>query len=89
MVEPESGRTMTVFTDQPGIQFYSGNLMKPCTGKGGREYGKRDAFCLEAQCFPNSMEVTHFPTPVLRANDTYEQKTVYRFGICRDKEKGE
>ena len=89
VVEPESGRTMTVFTDQPGIQFYSGNLMKPCTGKGGREYGKRDAFCLEAQCFPNSMEVTHFPTPVLRANDTYEQKTVYRFGICRDKEKGE
>ena len=44
VVEPESGRTMTVFTDQPGIQFYSGNLMKPCTGKGGREYGKRDGF---------------------------------------------
>ena len=80
---------MTVYTDQPGIQFYSGNLIKPCTGKEGRKYGVREAFCLEAQYFPNSMEAVHFPSPVLHAGETYQQKTVYRFGICRDDEKEE
>lgn len=87
--EPESGRCMTVYTDQPGIQFYSGNLIKPCTGKEGRKYGVREAFCLEAQYFPNSMEAAHFPSPVLHAGETYQQKTVYRFDVCRDGEKEE
>jgi len=82
VTEPTSGRMMEVLTTEPGLQFYSGNfLSKSETGKGGKVYDFRTAFCLEAQHFPDSPNQPAFPSTVLRPGETYKQKTVYRFGV--------
>jgi aldose 1-epimerase len=78
--EPESGRKMEVLTTEPGIQFYSGNFLDGSDiGKGGRAYGRRSAFCLETQCFPDSPNKSHFPNSILRKGETFNSETVYRF----------
>ncbi|MDP2981850.1 MAG: aldose epimerase family protein [Candidatus Latescibacter sp.] len=80
VVEPESGRTLEVFTTEPGIQFYSGNFLDgSITGKKRKIYNKRDGFCLETQHFPDSVHKPHFPSTVLRPGEEYSQTTVYRF----------
>lgn len=77
---PTNGIVMETLTTQPGIQFYSGNYLDGCpAGKGGAPYAKRWAFCLETQTFPDAPHHVHFPSAVLRKNETYRQKTVYRF----------
>jgi aldose 1-epimerase len=79
---PKSGRTMSVFTDQPGIQFYAGNFLDgSITGKGNTIYQHRNGFVLETQHFPDSPNHPNFPSTVLRMGDTYESKTVFQFGI--------
>lgn len=78
--DPASGRTLEVWTTKPGLQFYSGNQMKDATGKGGITFGHRNGFCLETQFFPNSMKYHHFPSPVLKAGETYHHTTVFRLG---------
>ena len=78
-----SGRVMDVYSDLPGIQFYSGNFLdgtKPY-GKGGKPVEKRDGLCLETQAYPNSMRFDNFEKPVLKAGDTYHHVTVYRFRV--------
>lgn len=79
----ESGRTgirMTVETTLPGIQFYAGNYMDGCpAGKGGAQYGYRDAVCLETQFFPDTPNHPAFPQCVLRPGEVWEQETVFRF----------
>lgn len=78
----ESGITLACETMQPGVQFYTGNFLDGTTrGKNGARYARRSGFCLETQAFPNSVNCPEFPQPVLRAGETYRQKTVYRFGI--------
>ncbi len=77
--EPGSGRTLEVFTTQPGIQFYSGNFLTTMTGKGGQTYHKRSGLCLETQHFPDSPNQPNFPSTVLRAGDVYRQTTVFQF----------
>lgn len=68
VIEPNSGRKLNVYTNMPGVQFYSGNFLDDSyIGKGGAQYGKRHGFCLETQYFPNAMKHKHFPSPVLRA----------------------
>ena len=80
--EPTSGRTMEVFTDQPGIQFYSGNFLKGnLKGKGGVAYGQHYGFCLETQHFPDSPNRPNFPSTVLKADETFHSSTEYRFGV--------
>jgi aldose 1-epimerase len=80
--DPGSGREPTVFTDQPGIQFYSGNLLDgTLVGPGGRAYRQGDAFALETQHFPDSPHHPHFPSTVLRPGQTYRTTTVYRFAV--------
>lgn len=74
-----SGRQLTVWTDKPGVQFYTGNHLDAVPGKGGNLYGKRSGFCLETQYFPNSMKNTRFPSPVLRKGDQYHFMTLYQF----------
>jgi aldose 1-epimerase len=82
VVEPESGRTLDIYTDQPGIQFYSGNFLDgTITGKGGRVYQHRYGFCLETQHFPDSPNHAAFPPTILRPGDRYETRTVFRFGV--------
>lgn len=77
---PISGRIMKVYTDKPGIQLYTGNMIdcvKP--GKSGRVYEKRDALCLETQFFPDSVNHLEFPSPLLREGEKYDFTTVYAF----------
>ncbi len=78
--EPTSGRVMEVFTTEPGVQFYSGNFLDgSLTGKGGVTYEQRTGFCLETQHFPNSPNEPSFPSTILRPDETYRSRTIYRF----------
>ncbi|MEZ5351939.1 MAG: aldose epimerase family protein [Bryobacteraceae bacterium] len=78
--EPGSGRVMEVHTTQPGVQFYTGNFLDgSLTGKGGKVYKQRYAFCLETQHFPDSPNKKDFPTVVLEPGQEYKSSTVYRF----------
>ncbi len=80
--EPVSGRTLEVTTDEPGIQFYTGNFLDgTLTGKGGTVYGKNAGFCLETQHFPDSPNQPAFPRTVLQPGDTYHSVSVYKFGV--------
>ena len=84
VTEPTSGRTMEVWTTEPGIQFYTGNFLDGTNlGKGGKAYQYRTAFCLEAQHFPDSPNRENFPSTVLRPGDFYKQKTIYKFSTMK------
>ena len=71
---------MTVETTQPGVQFYSGNGIRPRTGRGGRVLGTHDGLCLETQHFPDAPNHPSFPSTRLDPGATYRERTVYRFG---------
>ncbi|MCW1093804.1 galactose mutarotase [Streptomyces sp. RS2] len=78
--ENASGRTLRIATDQPGLQFYSGNFLDgTLTGTGGSLYRQGDALCLETQHFPDSPNQPSFPSTVLRAGETYRTSTVHSF----------
>ncbi|HVO72673.1 MAG TPA: aldose epimerase family protein [Ignavibacteriaceae bacterium] len=78
--DPKSGRYMEVLTDQPGLQFYSGNFLDgSAKGKNGISYGHRTGLCLEAQVFPDSPNKKNFPSAVLKPGETYHQTTIYKF----------
>jgi aldose 1-epimerase len=78
--DPGSGRVLKVLTDQPGIQFYSGNFLDGSVkGKGGKPYELRSALCLETQHFPDSPNHPAFPTTELKPGDRYHTVTIYRF----------
>ncbi|GAA3944496.1 aldose epimerase family protein [Hymenobacter algoricola] len=80
--EPVSGRTLHVVTDQPGVQFYTGNFLDgTLTGRHGVRYGKHAGFCLETQHFPDSPNQPAFPSTILRPGHTYQTTTEYRFGV--------
>jgi aldose 1-epimerase len=84
VVDPASGRTMDVSTTEPGVQFYTGNKLDGSyNGKSGHVYGKRSAFCLETQHFPDSPNKANFPSTVLRPGQEYKSTTVYAFGVSR------
>jgi aldose 1-epimerase len=78
--EPTSGRWLKVYTDQPGIQFYSGNFLDGLAGKGGKTYPQHSGFCLETQVFPDSPNHANFPSAVLKPGQTYKTTTTYQFG---------
>ena len=77
----KTGIEMTVDTDLPGIQVYSGNFLTERKGKNGQVINKRSALCLETQLYPNAMNCYAFPSPVLRAGAHLHSETVYSFGI--------
>lgn len=80
LYDPQSGRVMEILTDQPGMQFYSGNFLDgTTTGKGSLKYNQHTALCLETQAFPDSPNKAHFPSVVLRPGEEYKQTTIYRF----------
>ena len=78
--EQKSGRVLEVSTTEPGIQFYTGNFLDG-TGpsKGGKTYGRRSAFCLETQHFPDSPNHPNFPSTVLRPGQQFRSTTIYKF----------
>ena len=80
--EPVSGRTMEVTTDQPGVQFYTGNFLDgTLKGKGDTVYGKRYGFCLETQHFPDSPNQPKFPSTILKPGETFHSTSSYKFGV--------
>jgi aldose 1-epimerase len=80
--DPATGRTLEVTTDQPGIQFYTGNFLDgTLKGKGGTVYGKHAGFCLETQHFPDSPNQPKFPSTELKPGATYHTVSTYKFGV--------
>ncbi|MCI0563611.1 MAG: galactose mutarotase [Nitrososphaera sp.] len=82
--EPTSGRTMEIWSTEPGIQFYSGNFLDgSITGKGGTQYVRHAGFCLEPQHYPDSPNQPTFPSTVLKPGETYSQEIVLKFGVIK------
>jgi aldose 1-epimerase len=79
VTDPKSGRTIEMYTDQPGVQFYTSNFLNDVKGKDGKVYPHWGAFTLEAQHFPDSPNQPSFPSTVLKPGDKYSQTTVYKF----------
>jgi aldose 1-epimerase len=78
--EPTTGRVLEVLTDQPGIQFYTGNFLDGTVkGTDGKVYKQRYAFCLETQHFPDSPNHPKFPTTELKPGETFKSTTIFRF----------
>ncbi|XP_069684739.1 galactose mutarotase-like [Periplaneta americana] len=88
---PPSGRTMEVYSDQPGVQLYTANYLpdpssgdKLTVGKNGANYMKHGAFCLETQNFPDAVNHENFPNSILKPGYTYKHTVVYRFGVLNN-----
>ncbi len=81
ITEPDSGRTMEVYTTEPGVQFYSDNWADGYPGSKGATFGKRSALCFEAQHFPDSPNRPYFPSVILKPGEVYLQRTIYKFGV--------
>lgn len=78
--EPGSGRFLEVFTDQPGLQFYSGNCLNgSIKGKNGISFKPRTGLCLETQRYPDSPNKPSFPSAILKPEKTYRHTTIYKF----------
>lgn len=79
----KTGIAMEVYTDLPGMQFYTGNFIdEGLVGKNGARYGKNTGLCFETQYFPNAINVPSFKQPVLKAGEAYNTTTVYKFVNC-------
>lgn len=76
-----SGRIMEVFTNEPGIQFYSGNHINNVVGKNNIVYQNRNAFCLETQHFPDSPNQSNFPSTLLKPGEEYYSFCIYKFSV--------
>ena len=78
--ESTSGRVLEVLTDQPGVQFYTGNFLDgSVTGKQGHVYKRRFGLCLETQHYPDSPNHPDFPSTILKPGETFRSKTVFKF----------
>ena len=77
----DTGISMDVFTDNFGMQVYSGNFLNGTVGKNGRIHGKRAAICLETQGFPNAVNQVTFPSIIVKAGKTYSKRTTYAFSV--------
>ncbi|NIF55830.1 aldose epimerase family protein [Burkholderia sp. Ax-1724] len=81
VVEPESGRVLSVETDQPGLQFYSGNRLEGVRGRDGSTYRRNSGLCLEAGGFPNQINMPDRESMIVTREKPYRQVTVYRAGV--------
>lgn len=82
VINTESGRVLEVYTNEPGIQFYSGNFIDgTIAGKNGIKYDSRSAFCLETQHFPDSPNKEQFPSVILNPDDEYYSVCIYKFDV--------
>jgi aldose 1-epimerase len=82
VTEPITGRTLEVWSTEPGLQFYSGNFLDgTITGKGGQVYQYRNAIALEPQHFPDSPNHPNFPSVELKPGEVYHNTIIYRFGL--------
>ena len=82
LVDPDSGRTMTVETTEPALQFYSGNFLDgTIVSADGKTFPKQSLLCLEAQHYPDSPHRPAFPSTLLEPGETYRQTTIHHFGV--------
>ena len=82
LYSPTSGITMMVYTDEPGIQVYSGNFLDgTVTGKKGITYQQRCGICLETQKYPDTPNKPEWPSAVLRPGETYQSHTTFAFSV--------
>lgn len=82
--DPGSGRFLEIWTDAPGVQFYSGNFLDGFSGKGGAHYGKYHGFCLETQRFPDAIHhrgEPGWPEVILRPGEIYRHRMRHQFGV--------
>jgi aldose 1-epimerase len=83
VAEPTTGRTLDIYTTEPGVQFYSGNFLDgSAVGKHGHVYQRRYGLALETHHYPDSPNQPSFPNVILRPGQTYRTRTVYRFGVA-------
>ncbi|MFN5423221.1 MAG: aldose epimerase family protein [bacterium] len=83
VIEKTSGRKLEVFTNEPGVQFYSGNFMDGSQKGRGTAYQFRTGFCLETQHFPDSPNQPAFPSTVLKPGEKYSSQTIYKFSTVK------
>ena len=84
--EPNSGRVMTLASNQPGMQLYTGNFLDgSAPAKDGANYARHTGFCLETQHHPDAINNPAWPQPVLRPGETYRHRMVFAFSTDRDK----
>ncbi|MDN3202908.1 aldose epimerase family protein [Algoriphagus sediminis] len=79
VLHPESGRKMEMYSDNVGVQFYTGNFINEFEGAGGKIYEKHWGFCLESQNWPDAINHENFPSPILRPGEKYTHEIIYRF----------
>jgi aldose 1-epimerase len=79
LYEPHSGRVLTLYTTEPGVQLYSGIHLNGLSGKGGAVYDRYGGLCLETQHYPDSINQPGFPSVVLRPGETFRSVTVHAF----------
>jgi aldose 1-epimerase len=83
--EPTTGRTLTVTTTEPGLQFNTANALDgTITGKSGHVYRARYGLCLETQHFPDSPNQPSFPSAILRPGETFRSRTEFAFGVRKN-----
>lgn len=80
-MDEASGRVMEVYTDLPGVQFYTANSLATDMGKGGTTYHERDGYCFETQYFPDAVNKPEFVSSVLKAGEEYQTTTIYKFTV--------
>ncbi|XP_063537887.1 galactose mutarotase-like [Cydia strobilella] len=86
MNHPPSGRSLEVYSNQPGLQFYTGYYLPhppelPLPGRGGTGYRRHAGFCLETQNYPDAINHPNFPSPILKPGEVYKHRVQYRFGV--------
>lgn len=79
--DPGSSRVLNLWTNAPGMQFYTANYVNGVVGKGGAEYGKQSAACLETQGLPNAINQPNFPRVVVRPGEKYQHSMLYEFSV--------
>jgi aldose 1-epimerase len=80
--DPASGRVLELFTQEPGVQFYSGNFLDGSLQGKGHDYIFRSGFCIEPQHFPDSPNQPESPNTILRPGEVYETESRYRFSVA-------
>jgi aldose 1-epimerase len=82
VTEPTTRRVLEVYSTEPGLQFYTGNFLGGTpTGKGGKVYQRRSAFCMEPEHYPDSPNQPTFPSVELKPGETYKNTIIYKFSV--------
>ena len=79
LVDKDSKKQIVCFTDRPGIQVYTSNMLDPVKGSNNRVFSNHHAVCMETQFYPDAPNLTHFPSPKVLANTKYSSRTTYLY----------